>query len=54
MRKAYSTAFRNEMIRKLATPRGPSVIKLSAKTGVHQTQGLDRPKNTRGLVTHRK
>ena len=37
MRKAYSTAFRNEMIRKLTSPRGPSAIELSAKTGVHQT-----------------
>jgi transposase len=35
--KIYSAVFRNEMIRKLNSPRGPSVLELAAKTGVHQT-----------------
>ena len=34
---AYSTDFRNQMIRKLTSPRGPSVYELAAKSGVHQT-----------------
>jgi transposase-like protein len=34
---AYSAEFRNDMIRKLTSPRGPSVHELAAKSGVHQT-----------------
>jgi len=34
---AYSADFRNDMIRKLTSPRGPSVHELAAKSGVHQT-----------------
>lgn len=37
MRKAYSIDFRDDMIRKLTSPRGPSILELAGKTGVHQT-----------------
>lgn len=37
MFKTYSDAFRNEILRKLNSPHGPSVLELSARTGVHQT-----------------
>lgn len=37
MPKIYSDAFRNDLIRTLNSPHAPSVLELSAKTGVHQT-----------------
>lgn len=37
MAKAYSPEFREQMIAKLISPRGPSVYELAAKVGVHQT-----------------
>jgi len=35
MAKAYFVAFRNEMIQKLRSPRGPSAVDLAEKVGVH-------------------
>lgn len=35
MPKAYSLMFRNEMIQKLSSPRGPSALELAAKVGVY-------------------
>lgn len=37
MAKAYSLQFRNEMIQKLRSPRGPSVEELAAKVSVHKS-----------------
>jgi transposase len=37
MPKAYSAQFRNEMIQKLTSPRGPSVEELSDKVGTHKS-----------------
>ena len=37
MPKIYSDAFRNDIIRKLNSPRPPSARELAARTGVHQT-----------------
>jgi transposase-like protein len=35
MPRAYSAAFRKEMIQKLRAPRGPSAVELAEKVGVH-------------------
>ena len=35
MARAYSVSFRNEMIQKLRSPRGPSAVELAEKVGVH-------------------
>jgi transposase len=37
MPKAYSAQFRDEIIQKLTSPRGPSVEELSAKVGAHKS-----------------
>lgn len=37
MPKAYSAQFRDEIIQKLTSPRGPSVEELAAKVGAHKS-----------------